>query len=116
MWYVTHALARSCAAARTDAECGGFPEVRPPDILMSPLTTLERCDICGQSFRYGPIALVQGGTFLPVYQLMVCSSCYTANEHGWTPQLEEVVIRNLKSQRPQIPMRNTNGLLPRDGY
>jgi hypothetical protein len=80
------------------------------------MTTLEHCDIGGQLFRYGPLALVVGGTYLPVYELMVCSSCHTANEHGWAPQLEEVVTRNLKSQGLEIPVRNASGLLPRDGY
>jgi hypothetical protein len=81
-----------------------------------PVMTLERCDICGQSFRYGPVAIFVGGTYLPVYQLWVCNTCYTANEHGWDPQLEPIVTRNLKSQRREIPTRGENGLLPRDGY
>jgi hypothetical protein len=72
-------------------------------------------DLCGQEFQYGPREQLNG-TYLAVYQIMVCSCCYAANEHGWAPRLEEAVTRNLKSTGLIIPARNENGLLPRDGY
>ncbi len=75
---------------------------------------LERCDLCGREFPYGPITSL--GTYLPTYQVMTCNSCYVANRAGWSPELEERVTRNLKAKGLKLPERNTQGLLPRDEY
>jgi hypothetical protein len=75
---------------------------------------IERCDLCGEEFQYGPIAYF--GTYVPTYLVMTCNKCYAANCDGWAPKLEEKVTRNLKAKGLKIPERNTNGLLPREGY
>jgi len=75
---------------------------------------IERCDLCGEEFQYGPIAYF--GTYVPTYQVMTCNKCYAANFDGWAPKLEEKVTRNLKAKGFKIPERNTNGLLPRENY
>ena len=75
---------------------------------------MERCDLCGEGFEYGPAAGF--GTYVPSYQVMACDRCYAANRDGWAPHLEETVTRNLKAKRLGIPARNAKGLLPRDGY
>jgi hypothetical protein len=75
---------------------------------------IERCDLCGEEFQYGPIAYF--GTYVPTYQVMTCNKCYAANFDGWAPKLEEKVTRNLKAKGLNIPERNTNGLLPRESY
>ncbi len=81
---------------------------------MSAAHALERCDLCGRQFQYGPVRSF--GTYLPAYQLMTCDSCYAANSEGWSPSLEDTVTRNLKAKGLAIPARNGRGLLPRDGY
>jgi hypothetical protein len=75
---------------------------------------IERCDLCGEEFQYGPIAYF--GTYVPIYQIMACNKCYAANYDGWAPDLEKTVTRNLKAKGLNIPERNRNGLLPREGF
>jgi hypothetical protein len=75
---------------------------------------IERCDLCGERFQYGPVAYF--GTYVPAYQVMVCHRCYAANWDGWALKLDETVTRNLKAKGLRIPERNTKGLLPRDGF
>ena len=75
---------------------------------------IERCDRCGERFQYGPVAYF--GTYLPTDQVMACNRCYAANQDGWPPRLEERVTRNLKAKGLRIPERNSQGLLPRDGF
>ena len=74
---------------------------------------IERCDLCGADFQYGPIAYF--GTYVPTYRVMACYRCYAANWDGWAPDLEELVTRNLTAKGLRIAERNTKGLLPRDG-
>jgi hypothetical protein len=75
---------------------------------------IERCDLCGEEFQYGPMAYF--GTYVPTYQVMTCNKCYVANCDGWAPKLEEKVTRNLKAKGLKIPERKINGLLPREGF
>ena len=75
---------------------------------------IERCDLCGERFQYGPVAYF--GTYVPAYQVMACHRCYAANWDGWALKLDETVTRNLKAKGLRIPERNTKGLLPRDGF
>ena len=75
---------------------------------------IERCDLCGAEFQYGPVAYF--GTYVPEYEVMACNRCYAANWKGWAPDLEERVTRNLKAKGLRIPERNSQGLLPRDGF
>jgi len=80
---------------------------------MSSSKTIEHCDLCGREFRYSPKS--SDGTYIPAYQIMVCSICYATNWEGWAPQFEEKVTRNLKAKGLKIPARNAEGLFPRDG-
>ncbi len=75
---------------------------------------IERCDLCGQGFQYGPVAYC--GTYVFAYQVVVCNKCYAASSDGWASTLEEMVTRNLNANGLKIPERNMKGLLPRDGY
>jgi hypothetical protein len=75
---------------------------------------IERCDLCGARFQYGPLAYF--GTYVLTYQVMACNKCYAANWDGWAQSLEETVTRSLRAKGLRIPERNTKGLLPRDGY
>lgn len=75
---------------------------------------IERCELCGGGFQYGPVAYF--GTYVLAYHVMTCNKCYAANWDGWSPSLEETVTRNLKAKGIRIPERNRKGLLPRDGF
>ena len=81
---------------------------------MHSATVIERCDLCGAEFHYGPVAYF--GTYVPTYQVMACNKCYAANGDGWAPNLEQTVTRNLKAKGLRIPERNTKGLLPREEF
>src|SRR4029077_20110647 len=68
---------------------------------------IERCDLCGERFQYGPVAYF--GTYVPAYQVMVCHRCYAANWDGWALKLDQTVTRNLKAKGIRIPERDTKG-------
>jgi hypothetical protein len=70
------------------------------------------CDVCGAPFQFGPH--VYAGKSIPLYEIMVCTSCYKGNWGGWQPRLEGRVLQKLGAAGRPEPARLPNGLLPRE--
>jgi hypothetical protein len=73
---------------------------------------MRNCELCNSQFEYG--AHRYAGTYIPKYQLLVCTGCYQGNWDGWGPIAEERFVAHLKSKGIPLPQRNEKGWYPRD--
>lgn len=62
---------------------------------------IERCNVCGKNFQFGPHQY--DGRHIPLYEITVCKSCWDAHRDGWAPHLEDRVTAKLKSKRSVGP-------------
>lgn len=73
---------------------------------------MTTCFTCGRAFQFGPH--LYAGKHVPRYSITVCRDCYDANWDGWAPQFEAKILAHLEKNNLPAPIRNTDGLLPRD--
>lgn len=79
---------------------------------MDDLKIMKTCQICGQSFQFGPH--VYDGNHIARYNLTVCRGCYQANWDGWAPVWEDAFEAHLHKHGISLPERNEKGWYPRD--
>jgi hypothetical protein len=79
---------------------------------MTSETKMCSCELCKKQFQFGHNRY--DGTYIPRYQITVCTSCWNANLDGWAPDLEGRLITHLQQKGIAIPERNCNGWLPRE--
>ena len=70
------------------------------------------CDLCGQSFQYGPHAYL--GNRLPHYDMMLCRACFAGNWDGFGDLNEAKFEAHLTARGIPLPKRNAKGWYPRD--
>ncbi|WP_137405873.1 MULTISPECIES: hypothetical protein [Sphingobium] len=68
------------------------------------------CEVCGRPKDYGPhvydLRKLQG------YGIMACTICCSANEDGWGPFPEPIILKRLEEKGIEPPKRNAKGWLP----
>ncbi|WP_231736610.1 hypothetical protein [Sphingobium sp. CCH11-B1] len=67
-------------------------------------------DVCGRPKDYGP--QVYDLRKLYGYDIMACKTCCSANDDGWGPFLEPIILKRLKEKGIEPPKRNAKGWLP----
>ena len=70
------------------------------------------CIICESDFQMGFDHYA--GTWIPRYEMHVCSTCYAGNWDGYARHFEPQILENLRSKGLPEPPRNEKGYLPRD--
>ena len=73
---------------------------------------MNQCFLCGKKYHMGNNTY--DGKFIKKYHIEVCRSCYLGNADGWSHHNEQAIIDHLSKQEIPIPLRQTNGFLPRE--
>lgn len=76
-----------------------------------PLYNVE-CVLCGSTFQMGNG--LYAGTYVPRYEMNVCSPCYAGNHDGYASHFEDNILKHLKAIGLEVPKRNAKGYIPCD--
>ncbi|SEL65035.1 hypothetical protein SAMN05428989_2155 [Pseudoxanthomonas sp. GM95] len=70
------------------------------------------CFCCDQTLHFAPDA--DQGQVIERYGIVVCTPCFQSSAAGWKPKHEPKLLLQLQQSRIAPPVRNPQGLLPRD--
>jgi hypothetical protein len=79
---------------------------------MHPQLLSADCFCCDTKLHFSPDS--DQGQVIERYGIVVCTPCFQASSSGWKPKHEEKLLHQLAISRIAPPIRNAQGLLPRD--